>query len=322
MASVYWGDRTNINLLRMENNMPTVSVVLPTYNRESTIVRSVNSVLAQSYTDLELIVVDNGSTDRTHELLTAIEDKRMQVVLYDKERGACAARNAGIGMASGQFIAFQDSDDEWDKEKLQIQMNAFDADVDCVFCNAYRIFEGKGYGAKMVPERIPEFPSRDLLQSHSLVSTQTLIVRAKCLSEEHFDTKMPRLQDYDLVIRLAEKYRFRYVNRLLVNVYTQPDSISTDPAKAISACRRILEKYPQVMQNNRAAYKNMLIVIATTSRQMEEPDRDAEEKLIRLGMAPKNGLVHKMKTVCQLFIYGGINNVRQAFDIKRKLNKS
>ncbi len=299
--------------------MPTVSVVLPTYNREATIVRSVKSVLAQSYADLELIVVDNGSVDHTHELLSAIDDKRMRIVLCNKERGACAARNAGIEAAIGQFIAFQDSDDEWDKDKLQLQMNAFNENVDCVFCNAYRVFEGKGYGAKMVPERIPEYPSRDLLQSHSLVSTQTLIVRTKCLNEERFDTKMPRLQDYDLVIRLAEKYRFRYVDRSLVNVYTQIDSISTDPNKAIIACKRMIEKYPQVMHRNKAAYQNMLTIISVAGKQRGEPEKEAEEALKSLGGPSTSGLVHKVKTICKLLFHGGINNVRQAFAIKRKL---
>ena len=243
----------------------------------------------------------------------------MQVIIYDKERGACASRNAGIEASSGQYIAFQDSDDEWDKEKLRLQMNAFDENVDCVFCNAYRVFEGKGYGAKMVPERIPQFPSRDLLQSHSLVSTQTLVVRAKCLREERFDTKMPRLQDYDLVMRLAEKYRFRYVNRMMVNVYIQVDSISTDPTKAITACKRMIEKYPQIMQRNKAAYQNILIIIAIAGKQRGEPEKEAEEALKSLGGPSTSGLVHKVRTICKLLFHGGINNVRQAFAIKRKL---
>ena len=71
-------------------------------------------------------------------------------------QGACAARNKGISVSSGEYIAFQDSDDEWDKEKLRLQMNAFDENVDCVFCNAYRVFEGKGYGTKILKLTLEE----------------------------------------------------------------------------------------------------------------------------------------------------------------------
>ena len=92
-------------------------VIIPTYNREGTLLRAVNSVLSQSFTDLELIVVDDGSTDHTRELVESIKDNRLRYI-YQKNAGACAARNKGIDAAEGEFIAFQDSDDVWLKEKL------------------------------------------------------------------------------------------------------------------------------------------------------------------------------------------------------------
>lgn len=96
-----------------------VSVIIPSYNRENTIVRAVNSVLNQTYKDIEVIVVDDCSKDRTLELLSSIKDERLKFFKLEKNSGACVARNFGIEKANGEFIAFQDSDDEWLPEKLK-----------------------------------------------------------------------------------------------------------------------------------------------------------------------------------------------------------
>jgi len=104
-----------------------VSVVLPTFNRADVIVRSVRSVLAQTHRNLELIVVDDGSTDETLTLLGAIEDDRMSVVSSGGQLGPSGARNVGIDLAAGRYLAFQDSDDEWMPDKLSTQLDALEA---------------------------------------------------------------------------------------------------------------------------------------------------------------------------------------------------
>ena len=100
-----------------------ISVVLPTYNRARCLSRSINSVLNQTFSNLELIIVDDGSTDNTRELVESFSDPRIRYI-YQENAGACAARNHGINEALGTYIAFQDSDDEWRKDKLEIQLNA------------------------------------------------------------------------------------------------------------------------------------------------------------------------------------------------------
>ena len=97
---------------------PTVSVILPTYNRVALLPRAISSVLNQSYSNLELIVVDDCSNDGTEEEISRIRDARLTVIRQAVNSGPGAARNVGIRAASGQYIASQDSDDEWLPEKL------------------------------------------------------------------------------------------------------------------------------------------------------------------------------------------------------------
>ncbi|MGB9587486.1 MAG: glycosyltransferase family 2 protein, partial [Armatimonadota bacterium] len=104
--------------------MPTVSVVIPTYNRALLVERAIRSVLGQTYTDFEVIVVDDGSTDDTKRILAdlAHEDPRVRWFHHSENRGAQAARNTGCRAAEGEYIAFLDSDNEWLSNKLHLQM--------------------------------------------------------------------------------------------------------------------------------------------------------------------------------------------------------
>lgn len=218
-----------------------VSVIIPSYNREKTIKRAVESVLNQTYKDIEVIVVDDCSSDKTIEILTSIKDKRFSYYKLDKNSGACVARNLGIEKAKGEFIAFQDSDDEWLSDKLEKQMKAFDnKDIDVVFCPFNKVSNEKTEIHPVLHEGIV---SRDALIGKSCVSTQTLIAKKECFDKIKFDPFMPRLQDYDITIRLSEKYNFYFVNKPLVNMYVQGDSISKNRTKLLNAEIRILSKY-------------------------------------------------------------------------------
>src|SRR5690349_3602213 len=104
--------------------MPKVSVIIPTYNRAQFIARAVDSVLEQTYKDFEIIVIDDGSSDNTQEILKAYEGKIRYV--YQQNKGISAARNRGIQEAKGEYIAFLDSDDVWKPEKLSVQVAILD----------------------------------------------------------------------------------------------------------------------------------------------------------------------------------------------------
>src|SRR5262245_18204916 len=104
---------------------PSVSIVIPTYNRANLIARSLQSVLDQSYEDFEILVIDDGSTDQTAAVVAGFRDQRIIYTRLARNSGAGGARNVGIKMSKGQFLAFQDSDDEWLPQKLAKHMEMF-----------------------------------------------------------------------------------------------------------------------------------------------------------------------------------------------------
>src|SRR5262249_37649013 len=119
---------------------PRVSVVMPTHDRADTVARAVQSVLVQTFQDLELIVVDDGSTDNTSAVLAALADPRLRVLRLDDNCGVSHARNIGVGAARGELLAFLDSDDEWLPEKLAAQVACHDATTSpsLVYCRHWR----------------------------------------------------------------------------------------------------------------------------------------------------------------------------------------
>ena len=111
-----------MNRSKTIKNSSLVSVIIPTYNGSNTILRAINSVLNQTYSNLELIIVDDCSKDNTFEVVKNVKDKRVKVLRHKKNRGGSAARNTGIKEAKGEYIAFLDDDDEWLSEKVEKQV--------------------------------------------------------------------------------------------------------------------------------------------------------------------------------------------------------
>jgi len=224
-----------------------ISVVIPTYNRQQTILRAVNSVLNQTYQDLEVIVVDDCSTDDTRAVVEAIADPRVRYVCLEKNSGACTARNRGITLSRGEYIAFQDSDDEWYADKLTRQLAALEEnEADIVFCGFEKLYRNDIRW--MHPQGLSaHFCSQEELLMTSLASTQTFLGKAEVIRDVMFDASLPRMQDYDFIIRAAEKYRVYYLDQVLVTVYEQADSITAGKRsyqKRLDITRKLLDKYP------------------------------------------------------------------------------
>ena len=102
-----------------------ISIIIPTYNREKLIIKSINSILNQSYHNIEVILIDDGSTDNTRKVISQIKDRRFRYIKLRKNKGASIARNIGIKKAFGNYISFQDSDDILHSDKLEKQINNF-----------------------------------------------------------------------------------------------------------------------------------------------------------------------------------------------------
>jgi glycosyltransferase involved in cell wall biosynthesis len=241
----------------MPSESPAVSVVLPTYNRERSILAAVNSVRAQTFADFELIVVDDCSTDCTVEILRAIDDSRLRVIAHETNAGGSAARNTGLKAARAPYVAFQDSDDEWLATKLEKQMARMAvAGPEFVGCYCGMIV----LNAPLVPApgvherpRVRYVPSGgraalegDVLEAlllQSLISTQTFLVRRDVLDEiGGFDATLAALQDWDCVLRVARRGQIALVDEPLVLQRFSPDSLSRSWRNRLAARKRIVEK--------------------------------------------------------------------------------
>ncbi len=226
---------------------PDVSVIIPTYNRATLLGRAVRSVLNQTYDDFEVIIVDDCSTDNTKNIVKSLEDERITYIRHMKNRGAAAARNTGMTAAKGEYIAFQDSDDLWLREKLEKQMLAFEESTrktGVVYSGFWRIENHrKTYiPSKWVPKKEGDI-HRDLLQGN-FVGGVTAVIRKACLEKVGmFDERLSRLQDWELFMRLSKSYLFKYVNEPLLLSYHLCDSISADSEALTVALEIILKKH-------------------------------------------------------------------------------
>lgn len=161
-----------------------VSVIIPTYNRAKVLSESIRSVLDQTCSDLELLVIDDGSTDNTDDLIRSFSDKRL-VYLKQLHQGACAARNLGIEKSRGDYVAFNDSDDIWEKNKLQKQLDFLQKQqADLVYCGMRRII-GEETGYFPADQKPQEPVTIEKMLSGNKISTQTILVKKRdCLGDQ------------------------------------------------------------------------------------------------------------------------------------------
>lgn len=232
---------------------PLVSVIIPTYNRAHLLGRAIGSVLSQTYQDFELIVVDDASTDGTENIVNKFSDLRIRYIRHERNMGGSTARNTGIREAHGQFIAFQDSDDEWLWGKLKKQIETFDScnhDVGVVYTGFLR---WECQSAVYIPGLQIQTKEGDISEqilSGNFVSTQTLMVRKGVLEEAgFFDEQLPRFQDWELVIRLAQVCHFKCIDEPLVLVYSTPNNITSDNVSGLIALEKIFNKHYLLLNN-------------------------------------------------------------------------
>lgn len=226
-------------------NEELVSIIIPSYNRETLITRSAQSVLNQTYKNIEVIIVDDGSTDNTSEVVSRIRDNRVRYI-KQKNSGACVARNHGIDEAKGRYIAFQDSDDVWHQDKLKKQMDIFGHWAgDVVFCKLDKISDDGTI--ETVPGNIHE---GELKKVDSLfgIGTQSLIGKKEVFNRLKFDPEFPRFQDMELMYRIIKDYQVYCLDEGLVDYYIGKDSISSNPLKLLRACELIEEKHPNLIK--------------------------------------------------------------------------
>lgn len=225
-----------------------VSVIIPTYNREKTLLRALQSVINQTYSNLEVLIIDDGSTDGTAGVVNTVEDERVKYIMLEKNGGPSNARNVGVQMASGEWIAFQDSDDSWHEDKLekQIAYRNSNPNYSLIYCigNVHfsdgidRIVLGKPWPAIM------EGNMTHTLLQRNVVDTPTMFMKRECfLDVGGFDTTYRALEDWEFVLRFSKKYEIGFVSEALMESYMLANGVSSNLGAYFEARCKMLGQY-------------------------------------------------------------------------------
>ena len=227
---------------------PTITVIIPAFNSEKTIRRALDSVAAQTFSDFEIIVIDDDSKDQTLGLVSHSSGAELRVIQHAQNLGAAAARNSGIAAARGRWIAFLDSDDEWLPDKLERQLAALKnaGRQNIMACaTGYRLYKNGRELAVKLKLTSQQFRN-DILFGCTISPGSTLLVDRRAFDEIGlFDDRLRRLEDWDWLLRYSERPDFDilFVPELLANVYTTKRALrisELDPAlNAIDRIRHI-----------------------------------------------------------------------------------
>ena len=244
---------------------PTVSVIVPTFNRPAFLTRAIASVLAQTWQGFEVIVVDDGSAPSAHDIVRRFASASVRLLSHDRNLGAAVARNTGLRSARGEYVAFLDDDDSWLPDKLSRQLDGFksaSADTALVYCGVATVAHPSG---RVVKTFIPEAPALsfvDFLQ-HTAFGTSIPLISRRCLDEVgFFDESLPGTHDRDLWLRLAQRFRFAFVPQVLAQCVIHGRQITTDLALKVEAKEKMLRKYRDELSQHPAILAHQLVRLA------------------------------------------------------------
>ncbi len=231
-------------MINSTQTIPKISVIIPAYNSEKTIIHTINSVLNQTFTDLELIVINDGSEDSTLDIVNQIQDPRIKVFSYPNA-GGNVSRNRGLNLAVGEFVSFLDADDIWTPDKLESQLKALQEDLtakvayswtDYIDANGEFVVSGKRLN---VNGDVYE----NLLVSNFLENgSNPLIYRKDLITLGGFDESLAAAQDWDMWLRLASKFNFVCVPSVQILYRISANSVSSNLVRQEKACLQLLER--------------------------------------------------------------------------------
>jgi len=250
-----------VKKIEKKQKKPLVSAIIPTYNRGWIIKEAVDSVMSQDYRDFELIIVDDGSTDNTPEILNSC---RGDILVFRQEnQGVSAARNRGIAEASGRFIAFLDSDDLWLPQKLFRQVEFFNKNPDAQICQTEETWIRKG--VRVNPKKRHKKPWGMIFEPSlalCLVSPSAVMIRRSLFKKVGgFDETLPACEDYDLWLRISCRYPVYLIETpLIIKRGGHNDQLSASPGLdkfRIKSLKKIIESDLLSRTQHRAALKTL-----------------------------------------------------------------
>jgi glycosyltransferase involved in cell wall biosynthesis len=264
------------------SNKPEVSVIIPTYNRAWILKEAIDSVLAQDFKDFELIVVNDGSTDNTGEILDSYDQDL--IVLRQSNKGVSAARNRGIAAACGRLIAFLDSDDLWLPRKLSSQVDFFNFNPAAVINQTEEIWIRNG--VRVNPKtRHHKFSGMIFERSLGLclVSPSAVMMKRSLFDEVGvFDENLPACEDYDLWLRISCQYPVHLIDTpLIMKRGGHADQLSKAPGLdkfRIQALKKIIESGQLEPDSYRAAVRTLQEKCAIFVAGCRKRGKDAEAR--------------------------------------------
>jgi len=271
--------------------LPLVSVVIPTHNRPDRVGSAIRSVLDQTFSDLELVVVDDGSRQSAEPAVRAAADPRVRFIRHEAARGDAAARNTGIRSSSGELVAFLDDDDEWLPEKLSVQVAEFRRAPEIALLHTGRFVvsaagETRSHSAS---------GDGDTQVRRSQITTSTVAVRRESLEAAGlFDETIPFCSDWDLWIRITRRFRIGYVDIPLIRYFASTAGLSGNLAGVIEGQWKVLAKHAAFFEADPESYSDFLVglgFICCYAGQMNR-GREAFRKAIELRPAAWKAYVH------------------------------
>lgn len=242
----------------MDNNA-LVSIIIPTFNRAKYISKAINSCLNQTYENIEIIIVDDCSTQNYKIVLEKLKDKRIRYFKNSQNKGGCYSRNRGIEESRGKFINFLDDDDTLHPEKIKLQIQQFNDskinNLGVVTCDVKynrkdisTIKKNRGRGNIYV----------NLLKSYCVFATHSMLIKREVFNSVKYDLKLQSSQEYDLMIQMSRKFNFDYVPKILAYVYESENQISFNFDKKIHGTRYLYTKHLKEFKRNNVYMYNFL----------------------------------------------------------------
>lgn len=284
------------------NNMPLVSVIIPTHNRYNLVLTAVRSALQQTYSNIEVIVVDDGSTDDTQSVIAILKDPRLQYLRNEPAIGAAGARNAGIMAAKGELIAFLDDDDQWFCEKLDKQVCALqNAPADTGLClSGYLCYSGPQQVEYIGGEHwfsLLDFRRGVDAQYRLIITSGWLTRRALLLEAGLFDESIPVWEDWEMALRLRKLCTFIHINEplFLFNRNRPPGQTENRPARGV-AMRKLMQKHHSLWSASPEVMSRHCMVVAMSERDTSSREETQKWLLQALQHQPSNaGARHELR---------------------------
>jgi glycosyltransferase involved in cell wall biosynthesis len=278
--------------------MPKVSVIIPTYNRSDLLRSAIGSALDQTFTDLEIIVSDDKSTDNTRDVVQNFADMRIKYILNKGKKGPSAARNTAISVSGGEYIAFLDDDDKWLPDKLQKQVEVLDSSQSNI-CGVYTkslkidLLTGKIISANPVTDRTRGNLLYQLMIK-SPIHTPTVLVRKSCLEEVGlFDETMSYMEDLDLWIRLSMYWDFEYISKPLTKVYVHGiEHLSRNLLGQTEGREILLERYKHLFSKNKRSWGALYLCLGAQYCQLKQMKKGRKNIIKSIKIYPFNKIAY------------------------------